>query len=373
MKMGTLIRYSTKGSRLRGNCNKYPRNDFFITLLAVETGLAYSINDSYARYWQRQHALVWDKKTTHNNPMQLISADDHIPDKARGAIVVIGNFDGVHKGHQALFDAALARAREIEKPFAVLTFEPHPKRFFMPDTKPFRITPRLVKQRQLDARGADYVFEMTFNSALAQMRPQSFIDEVLIDRLNVAEIFVGHDFRFGHKREGSAETLQNSPVPTTVIEQVGDEGDSVYASSRVRELLEAGDIEAANTILGWDWEIESVVTHGDKRGRELGYPTANLQLGETIHPAYGVYAGRVCIDDESSWRPAALNIGVRPMFQVETGLVEAYLLNFDGDLYERTLRVQPVAKIRDEQNFDDLDALKARMAEDCRQAEAILG
>jgi riboflavin kinase/FMN adenylyltransferase len=304
--------------------------------------------------------------------MQLLSSNDHIPEQARGAVVVIGNFDGVHKGHQALFAAARDRARTIGAPFAVLTFEPHPKRFFMPDAPPFRITPRLVKQRQLAGLDADYVIEMTFDQGLASMSPKSFIDDVLSRDLGVAEVFVGHDFRFGHKRAGSAETLQHSTIPTTVIEQVGDEGDSVYASRRVRELLEAGDIDAANAILGWHWEIEGVVTHGDKRGRELGYPTANLALGETIHPAYGVYAGRVCIDEEARWRPAALNIGVRPMFEVETGLVEAYLLNFDGDLYDRTLRVQPVAKIRDEQKFDDLDALKARMAEDCRQAETML-
>ena len=306
--------------------------------------------------------------------MQLISEHDAISEEARGAVVVIGNFDGVHKGHQALFNRARERARRLNTGFAVLTFEPHPKRFFVPDAPPFRITPRLVKLRRLAGLGADYVFGMTFDQALAKMTPQSFIDDILIDRCGAAEIFVGHDFRFGHKREGSAAMLQdNSPVPTTVIEQVGDEGDSVYASSRVREHLEAGDIEAANAILGWNWEIESVVTHGDKRGRELGYPTANLELGETIHPAYGVYAGRVCLENERSWRPAALNIGVRPMFEVKTGLVEAYLLNFDGDLYKRTLRVQPVAKIRDEQKFADLDALKSRMAEDCRQAAAMLG
>ena len=305
--------------------------------------------------------------------MQVIETSQQaIPDSACDTLVVIGNFDGVHKGHQALFDCARERARELDKAFAVLTFEPHPKRFFMPDTPPFRITPHLVKQRQLAGLGADYVFEMTFDKALARMSPQDFIDDILISRLKVAEVFVGHDFRFGHKRKGSAATLQDSPIPTTVIEQVGDEGDSVYASSRVRELLAAGDIETANAILGWNWEIEGVVTHGDKRGRELGYPTANLQLGETIHPAYGVYAGRVCIAEDNHWRPAALNIGIRPMFHVATGLVEAYLLDFDGDLYERTLRVQPVAKIRDEINFDSLDALKARMAEDCRQAEAIL-
>lgn len=305
--------------------------------------------------------------------MRVIELPGHkMPEQARGAVVVIGNFDGVHKGHQVLFAAARDRARAISAPFAVLTFEPHPRRFFYPDAAPFRITPGPVKQRRLAGLGVDYVFEMTFDRALAQMNPQAFIDEILSRHLGVAEVFVGHDFRFGHKREGSAETLQDSHIPTTVIEQVGDEGDSVYASRRVRELLADGDIDGANAILGWHWEIEGIVTHGDKRGRELGYPTANIELGETIHPAYGVYAGWVCIDEEDHWRPAALNIGIRPMFKVETGLVEAYLLDFDDDLYDRKLRVQPVAKIRDEQKFDDLDALKARMAQDCRQAGDML-
>ncbi|MEM6782060.1 MAG: riboflavin biosynthesis protein RibF, partial [Pseudomonadota bacterium] len=261
-------------------------------------------------------------------------------------VLVIGNFDAVHRGHQQLLKQAKEIADEYNKPLGLLTFEPHPRRLFRPDDRPFRITPPSIKQRRLKEHDIDILYSMEFNWDFASQSPEAFIENVLKNGIKPDHIVVGYDFCFGQLRKGTPQTLQDSGYNVTIIEKIEDENDEVISSSRIRQLLRAGEIDEANALLGWNWEIESEVIHGDKRGRELGYPTANMLFGETVHPAYGVYATRVMIEGEDEWRMAATNIGIRPMFESKTGLVETFIFDFDGDLYGRTVRVQPIQRLR---------------------------
>lgn len=285
-------------------------------------------------------------------------------------VVAIGNFDGVHLGHRALLSAGKNLSVMQNRPLVALTFEPHPRSFFQPGAAPFRITPEQVKERRLRLGGADRVDVLDFNKIMASLTPAQFIDMVVIGHLNAAHVVVGADFHFGRDRAGHVDTLQADGRFEVTALALESDGAAPVSSTRIREALTAGDIDAANALLGWEWEIEGRVEQGDRRGRELGYPTANIPLGDTICPAMGIYAARVLVDDV--WHPAAVNIGIRPMFAVETPLVEAHILDFKGDLYGRDLRVRPVRRIRDEAKFDSLDALRTQMAADCARAREIL-
>jgi len=304
--------------------------------------------------------------------MQVFSLSDTIPQEFLGAITAIGNFDGLHRGHMALLEVARKRALDAGKPFAVLTFEPHPRRLFRPDDAPFRITPLDVKLNRLEIAKADVVFVLDFTWDAAHLSADDFINKILKQKLGLQEIVVGNDFHFGQNRSGSIETLEAAGLHCTTLGLVKDATHTVYSATRIRGLLQAGHIEEANALLGWPWEIQAKVCHGDKRGRELGYPTANMALGETIHPAYGIYAAKVQIEGEKEWRMAASNIGIRPMFEAKVALIESFLLDYEGDLYGKTLRVRPVKKIRDEAKFNSLEDLKIQMAKDCETARQIL-
>lgn len=302
---------------------------------------------------------------------------DSLPGAFRGGVLAIGNFDGVHKGHAALIQAARSRAERLGKPLVVLTFEPHPRCLFQPDGPPFRITPPPVKRRVLAACGADAVIEMVFDWDFASQSADDFMTKILRAGLDAGPIYVGHDFRFGQLRKGAPQTLRESGFDVTVLDAVADESEAIYASSRIREQIRAGDMAQVQASLGWPWEIEGVVFRGDQRGRTLGYPTANVMLGETIHPLYGIYAAWVQIVDanggeESPWLPSATNIGIRPMFEVPTGQVEAHILDFEGDIYDRTLRIRPVRLLRGEARFDTIKALVAQIGADCAKARSLL-
>jgi riboflavin kinase / FMN adenylyltransferase len=304
--------------------------------------------------------------------LTTVHANQPVPSALLGGVVAIGNFDGVHLGHQALFEIARKRALDLSVPFIVLTFAPHPRQFFKPGSAPFLLTPGNMKFERCTALKADGVVILNFDQAMADHTPQAFIAEILKDRLQACHVVVGRDFHFGHDRLGTAETIMDAGIPVTMVDVLCDATNTPYTSTRIRILLQQGDIVTANQLLGWNWFIDGVVVHGDKRGRELGYPTANIALNDTLHPAYGIYAAWVQIEGETILRPAALNIGIRPMFTTKTALLEAHLLNFDGDLYGRHLRVQPVEYLREEARFPDLDSLKIQMQEDCRRAGMIL-
>lgn len=288
-----------------------------------------------------------------------------LPADATGVVAAIGNFDGVHRGHQAL----LRRAREIAdgqgKKLGVLTFEPHPRCLFRPDDPPFRLTPPAVKRRLLEECGVDILYSLPFDWDFASQSAEAFIENVLKNGIRPAHVAVGEDFCFGQLRKGTVETLRQAGMEVTALEKVDG-----ISSSDIRQALRHGDIETANALLGREWEIEGTVVQGDRRGRELGFPTANVRLGDTLHPAYGIYATWVKIDGEDDWLPAATNIGIRPMFELPEGQVEAHILDFDRDIYGRTLRIRPVKRLRGEARFENLDALVRQMGSDC---EAVRG
>lgn len=295
-----------------------------------------------------------------------------IPDSFRNAVIAIGNFDGVHRGHSHVLEIVKAEARKTGVKAGVLTFEPHPRHLFRPDDPPFRITPISLKHKRLAEEGIDFCCSLTFDWAFASQSAEAFIADVL-GQMEPSCIVIGEDFRFGQLRKGTPETLRDAGLRVITAEAVNDADGAVISSSRIREALRLGDIAQANALLGWDWMIEGMVVQGDRRGRELGYPTANVPLKDTLHPAYGIYAALAQVEGNDDWFPSATNIGIRPMFELKVGQVEAYIMDFNSDIYGKVLRIKPVKKLRGEAKFDSLEALVAQIEEDCRQARLLLG
>lgn len=308
-------------------------------------------------------------------PLNIYTTLESIPDAVRNAVLVIGNFDGVHKGHQALIAAARDRAVAAELPLGVLTFDPHPRRLFRPDDPPFQLTTPDIRAERLAACGVDFIVQLGFDWDFASLSAEDFIRRILRDGLGVSQCVVGNDFCFGQLRKGNAETLIHHGIETIVLEKIADEGDGPLSSSAIRQSLRAGDMGHAESMLGAPWEIRGTVCKGDQRGRTLGYPTANVKLGSVLHPAYGVYAARVQVMEDgadSPWYASATNIGIRPMFALPEGQVEAHILDFDRDIYGKTLRVRPVARLRGEAKFETLEDLINQIGLDCMDARRIL-
>lgn len=307
--------------------------------------------------------------------MDYVTSLNQLSDANRGATIAIGNFDGIHRGHQALLERVKNHATRSNTSAGVLTFEPHPRALFRPDDPPFRITPPQVKRELLAGYGMDIVYAMPFNWDFASQTPEAFIDSVLVNGIRPAHIIVGRDFRFGQMRQGTPDDLIKAGMSVTVLDKIGDGDGEDVSASRIRQALRHGKIGEANALLGWEWEIKGEVVRGDQRGRELGYPTANVHLGETLHPAYGIYATYARIEEDGEdapWLPSVTNIGIRPMFEVPVGQVETYIFDFNRDIYGKSLRVRPVEKIRGEARFDSLEALVKQIGQDCEDAKAIL-
>jgi riboflavin kinase/FMN adenylyltransferase len=310
--------------------------------------------------------------------MRLFRHHTEIPVEARNAVVALGNFDGVHRGHQAVIAAALARAREIGTTSAVLTFEPHPREFFKPDQPSFRLTPLRIKVRQLEAIGVDNLFVLPFGPRLAQMSAEAFVIEVLIEGLEAQHVVVGYDFVFGRERRGNAALLadlgrMHGLGVTSVSAAATGEGE-IFSSTKVREHLTSGRPKAATALLGRPWEIEGRVEHGDERGRQLGFPTANIAIGDYLEPMLGVYAIKAGIDMGAAtrWVDGVANLGRRPTVGGTRVQLEAHLFDFSADLYGRHLRVAFIDFLRPEKKFSGLPELKAQIAEDSRRAREIL-
>ena len=304
--------------------------------------------------------------------MEIFNTLVNLPPAAKNAVIVIGNFDGVHRGHRVLLEKAAALAKAQKRPFGVLTFEPHPRALFQPDAPPYRITTPDLKAERLQQVGVELLFSLNFDWDFASQSADDFIRHILIEGLGAAHVMIGYDFRFGQLRKGTPEDIKAAGIPVTVVEEVHDEGESELSSSRIRQLIAQGEIEKANGLLGWDWEMRGVIEKGDQRGREMGYPTANFALGDIVHPAYGVYAARVQIEGEHEWRGAAINIGIRPMFELNAARVESYIFDFNAQIYGKLLRVRPVERLRSEAKFNSLDELTHQIEKDCRQARGIL-
>ena len=295
------------------------------------------------------------------------------PSDWKGGVVALGNFDGVHRGHQSLIDHARDKAKALGAPLLALTFEPHPRRFFVPDTAPFRLTLPPAKIRLLAAQGVQAVLAQRFDTAFAALSANAFIDDVLLAGLGARHVVCGYDFTFGVRRTGNVEQLREDGkakgLGVSVLDPVMREGE-IYSSTRIREALRAGWASEAAELLGRDWEIEGVVELGDQRGRTIGFPTANVGLGEHLRPRFGVYAVRALVAGE--WRDAVANLGRRPTFGKLQENFEVHVFDFSGDLYGQTLRVALVDFIRPEMKFAGLDQLKAQIAADGQAARVIL-
>jgi riboflavin kinase/FMN adenylyltransferase len=305
-------------------------------------------------------------------PFAVVHGATPVP-ALKGAVVAIGNFDGVHRGHRAVIAAALARARTLGRPAAALTFEPHPRSFLRPQEPVFRITDETAKLRLFAATGLNGAIVLKFDAALAEPSPEDFVKDILVQRLGIAGAAVGFDFRFGRNRMGTPDVLAAEGLrhgfAVDVVPAVEVDGLRI-ASGAIREALAAGRVTEANSYLGYPWFVSGEVVHGDKRGRELGYPTANLQLDPACGLRHGIYAVRVGIGARRY--NGVASFGRRPMFDVGTVLLEIFLFDFSGDLYGQTIDVAFIDWIRHELNFDSVDDLIRRMDEDSRIARAAL-
>jgi riboflavin kinase / FMN adenylyltransferase len=291
----------------------------------------------------------------------------------RDATVAIGNFDGVHRGHKAVIAAALARARTLGKPSAALTFEPHPRAFFNPDEPLFRLTPEAAKLRLLAAAGLDGAIVLTFNADLAKLSAEDFVQRVLVDRFAISGAAIGFNFHFGANRAGSPEFLQaqgrRHGFAVDIVPPLLDGGRPV-SSGPIRAALAAGRLDDAAEFLGYPWFVSATVIHGDKRGRELGFPTANLRLDPACALRHGVYAVRVAVAGRRY--DGVANFGRRPMFDSGTVLLEIFLFGFSGDLYGANIDVAFMAWLREEAVFGSAKELVRQMEDDSRFARAAL-
>ena len=305
--------------------------------------------------------------------MERLDGGSTVPPHLAGGIVALGNFDGFHLGHQAVVGQAVARARAEGRPALVATFDPHPVRHFRPDTPPFRLTTLDQRERLFAAAGVDAMVVFAFDAALAALSAEAFAER-LAARLQVAGVVTGEDFTFGQGKRGDVAMLAAlGTAHGFTAETVGAvtlDGETV-SSSRIRELLRAGDPRGAARLLTRPFAIEGTVQHGDKLGRTIGYPTANLDMGKYLRPAYGIYAVTARLPGGRRVQGAA-NLGIRPTFDPPKELLEPYFFDFSGDLYGQTIEVALIDYIRPEAKFDSLDALTAQMEADCAEARARL-
>jgi len=307
--------------------------------------------------------------------MRIIRDYQFVEPQDRGASVAIGNFDGVHIGHQSVI--RMARDAAPDAPLGVLTFEPHPREFFAPDSPPFRLMRRGARRHRLEKLGVEKLYELNFNAALASLTPEAFARTVLAEGLGVSHVVVGADFCFGKGRAGSADDLlrfgQEMGFGVTVAPLL-EKSENTVSSTAIRDALSAGRPREAAAMLGHWHRIEGAVIGGEQRGRDLGFPTANMSIKGLHPPAFGVYAVLVDVLDgphKGSYHGAA-SLGVRPMFGGEVPNIETYLFDFSGDLYGATLSVGLVDYLRPEMRFETLDALIAQMDADCARARDIL-
>ncbi len=297
----------------------------------------------------------------------------------RGGIVALGNFDGFHRGHQAVVGRAVALARAQGRAAIVATFDPHPVHHFRPSAPPFRLTSLDQRERLFAAAGADAMMVLHFDATLAAVTAEDFVIDWLVDRTGAAGVVTGQDFTFGKGRGGNVAVLaalgEAHGLTSEAVSPVSD-SEGPISSSRIRAALQAGDCATATRLLTRPFAIEGVVQHGDKVGRTIGFPTANIDLGHYLRPRYGIYAvrGRLGVDAESGGRTldGAANLGIRPSFVPPKELLEPYFFDFAGDLYGQTVEVELHAFLRPEAKFEDLAALKAQMDRDCATAREIL-
>jgi riboflavin kinase/FMN adenylyltransferase len=303
----------------------------------------------------------------------LVVRDSAPGDALRGAVVAIGNFDGVHRGHRAVIGAALQKARALGRPAAALTFEPHPRAFFNPGEPLFRLTDEAVKLRLLASTGLDGAIVLTFDAALAGLSAENFVERILVERFAVSGAVIGFNFHFGMNRAGSPDFLKAQGkkygFAVDVVPRFEDQGRPV-SSGPIRDALAAGQLDQAAEFLGYPWFVSGEVIHGDKRGRKLGFPTANLKLDAACGLRHGIYAVRVAAGERRY--SGVASFGRRPMFDTGAVLLEVFLFDFAGDLYGQNIDVAFIDWIREERMFDSAGALIQQMQDDSRIAREVL-
>lgn len=305
--------------------------------------------------------------------MERLAGERRVPDRLRGGVIALGNFDGFHLGHQAVVGRAVALARADNRPVLVATFDPHPVRFFKPDAEPFRLTTLDQRERLFAETGADAMLVYHFDASLAAKSAEEFV-AMLADDAGAAAVVTGEDFTFGKGRAGNAARLAElgaaHGMAAEAVRPISADGATV-SSSRIREALQAGDCATATRLLTRPFAIQGEVLHGDKLGRTIGYPTANIALGNYLRPRYGIYAVRGRLPDGRVVNGVA-NLGVRPTFDPPKELLEPYFFDFVGELYGQTIEVELIAHLRDEAKYDTLEALTAQIERDCAEAKEVL-
>lgn len=306
-------------------------------------------------------------------PVFVLEPGKPVPADLRGGVLALGNFDGVHRGHAELARVAGAMAAEQGTQAAALSFEPHPRTVFRPEQPVFRLTPEPIKVALLAELGLSPSFIIPFDRAVAGVPAEAFVDDLLLGQLGAAGLVCGYDFHFGKGRTGSPEMLQarcgHAGIPVAVVPPFTFQGEPV-SSTLVRTALEAGDVGHAAALLGRLWFVRGEIAHGDKRGRDLGYPTANMHLAHDCRLRFGIYAVRMKID--GVWHDGVASFGSRPTFDDGAPRLETFVFEFSGDLYGKVVDVAFVAFLRGEAKFDSLDALIAQMDADSARARGIL-
>ena len=307
--------------------------------------------------------------------MRWLDHREPMPDALRGAVIALGNFDGFHRGHQAVAGEAIRWAQAEGRPSIIATFDPHPVSFFRPDLAPFKLTTLEQRQELYLAAGATAMLVFHFDAELAGTSAEDFIAKILIERFGAHGVVTGGDFTFGKGAKGNVELLRTLGgelgLQSRVVAAVS-EGEEVVSSSRIRQALRDGDPQEAARLLTRPFAIRGIVEHGDKRGRTIGYPTANLGVEDYLRPRYGIYAvtGRILATGEVL--KGAANIGIRPQFEPPKELLEPFFFDFSGDLYGQEIEVAFHHYLRGEAKFDSLEALMEQMDKDCAEARRLL-
>ncbi|MBI1359496.1 MAG: riboflavin biosynthesis protein RibF [Alphaproteobacteria bacterium] len=307
--------------------------------------------------------------------MRVFDASTTLPANGKSAAIALGNFDGLHAGHRAVIADAQQAARQAGAPVGVATFEPAPRRYFQPSAPPFRLMTPRRRELELAAIGVDVCYLLAFDAGMAAMTDREFASGVLKDRLDTRAVSVGFDFRFGHNRVGDAAGLvrlgKEFGFEGRIVPEVSLDGEKA-SSTAIREMIQRGDMAEAGAALGGYWITDAIVEHGEKRGRTLGFPTANLHLGEIVHPAHGVYSVWARTEEETLWRPGVASFGRTPTTGLRDPLLEVVIFDWSGDLYDRRLHVAFAKFLRPEVKFPDIDALVSQMNQDAAAARAVL-
>lgn len=296
----------------------------------------------------------------------------------KGAVIALGNFDGLHRGHQAVITQAKSIANDLGAPLGIGLFRPHPRKFFKPGTPPFRLMSPTIRASIMESLGVDVLYEIPFDNDLREMDDVQFVEDVLHQGLGIAHVVVGEDYGFGKNRCGNVDTLKTlcaeRSIGVTPMKPLGlHQLYGKYGSTEIRKALQDGDVFHAAHMLSRPWTVDGIVQQGDQRGRTINFPTANLEFGDLVRPKFGVYCVEVKLADSDDWLPAIANTGSRPTVGGEEARLEVHIFNFDQDIYGQNIQVRFRSFIRGEQKFESFEALKDQIINDCEGAKALFG